>query len=37
VRVFALKNRAALHQANHRLEADAQFLDGIEAAFGAKD
>ncbi len=37
VRVFALKNRAALHQANNRLEADAQFMSGIEAAYGAKD
>ena len=36
VRVFALKNRAALHEANNRLEADSEYLDGIEAGYGPK-
>lgn len=35
--VFALKNRKALHEANNRLEADSQFMSGIEAGLGAKE
>lgn len=35
--VFALKNRKALHEANNRLEADSQFMSGVEAGLGAKD
>jgi hypothetical protein len=37
LKVFALKNRAALHEANNRLEADGEFWAGVVDGFGASE
>lgn len=37
LRAFALENRAAAIQANHRLESDAAFYEDVRREFGAKE
>lgn len=37
VRTFALENRAAVHQANRRLENDRAYYDDVRREYGAEE